>query len=260
MDNQFSRTELLLGSDAMNTLKNSSVLVFGVGGVGGYVVEVLARSGVGTIAIVDDDHVGLSNMNRQIIATHSTLGRAKVDVMEERIKDINPSCEVRKFQTFYLPEVADQFDFSAYNYVVDCIDTIVAKIDIITRCHNLKTPIICSMGAAFKMEPTQLMVTDLFKTINDPLAKVLRKKLRKTNVRNIKVVYSPEEPLSSLSIEENQESNCEIEKSETIAHKKRTTPASNAWVPAVTGLIIGGEVVKDLCKAAETLRKVNLKD
>ena len=137
MDNQFSRTELLLGSDAMDTLKNSKVLVFGVGGVGGYVVEVLARSGVGTIAIVDDDHIGLSNMNRQIIATHSTLGRAKVDVMEERIKDINPSCEVRKFQTFYLPEVADQFDFSPYNYVVDCIDTVVAKIDIITRCHNL---------------------------------------------------------------------------------------------------------------------------
>lgn len=175
MEEQFSRTELLLGNNAMETLKNSSVLVFGVGGVGGYVVEVLARSGVGTIGIVDDDHVGLSNINRQIIATHSSLGRAKVDVAEERILDINPMCTVRKFQTFYLPEVADKFNFKNYNYVVDCIDTVVAKIDIITRCYNLKIPIISSMGAAFKLDATRFEITDLFKTINDPLAKILRK-------------------------------------------------------------------------------------
>ena len=251
MKEQFSRTELLLGSKAMDTLKNSSVLVFGVGGVGGYVVEVLARSGVGAIGIVDDDHIGLSNINRQIIATHATLGRAKVD--------INPSCVVKKFQTFYLPEIADQFDFTAYDYVVDCIDTVVAKIDIITRCHNLRIPMISSMGAAFKLDATQFEVTDLFKTINDPLAKVLRKKLRKTNVRNVKVVYSPEEPLTSLYSDDNEEAENDSENTETIAHKKRSTPASNAWVPATAGLIIGGEVIKDLCKAAKTMHKTDIK-
>ena len=258
MKEQFSRTKLLLGSDAMNTLKNSSVLVFGIGGVGGYVVEVLARSGVGTIGIVDDDHIGLSNINRQIIATHATLGRAKVDIAEERIKDINPSCVVKKFQTFYLPEIAEQFDFTAYDYVVDCIDTVVAKIDIITRCHNLRIPMISSMGAAFKLDATQFEVTDLFKTINDPLAKVLRKKLRKTNVRNVKVVYSPEEPLTSLYSDDNEDIDNDVANIETIAHKKRSTPASNAWVPATAGLIIGGEVIKDLCKAAKTMRKTDI--
>ncbi|WP_424785185.1 tRNA threonylcarbamoyladenosine dehydratase [Prevotella pallens] len=255
MEEQFSRTELLLGNNAMETLKNSSVLVFGVGGVGGYVVEVLARSGVGTIGIVDDDHVGLSNINRQIIATHSSLGRAKVDVAEERILDINPMCTVRKFQTFYLPEVADKFNFKDYNYVIDCIDTVVAKIDIITRCYNLKIPIISSMGAAFKLDATRFEVTDLFKTINDPLAKILRKKLRKSNVRNIKVVYSPEEPLTSLYPERDKDYSNNTN-TETIAHKKRSTPASNAWVPATAGLIIGGEVIQDLCKTAKTMRQI----
>lgn len=258
MENQFSRTELLLGSEAMTTLTNSHVLVFGVGGVGGYVVEVLARSGVGNIDIVDDDHVGLSNINRQIIATHSTLGEAKVDVAERRIKDINPACNVTKFETFYLPESADIFDFTQYDYVVDCIDTVVAKLDIITRCHNLHVPMISSMGAAFKLDATQFIVTDLFKTINDPLAKVLRKKLRKTNVRDIKVVYSPEEPLTSMRVSQNRP-NTNKENEETIAHQKRLTPASNAWVPATAGLIIGGEVIKDLCISKNTLRKSNEK-
>ena len=177
---------------------------------------------------------------------------------EERIKDINPSCAVKKFQTFYLPEIADQFDFTAYDYVVDCIDTIVAKIDIITRCHNLRIPMISSMGAAFKLDATQFEVTDLFKTINDPLAKVLRKKLRKTNVRNVKVVYSPEEPLTSLYSDDNEDIDNDVANIETIAHKKRSTPASNAWVPATAGLIIGGEVIKDLCKAAKTMRKTDI--
>ena len=251
MQNQFSRTELLLGSAAMQTLRNSHVIVFGVGGVGGYVSEVLARSGVGNIDIVDDDFVALSNINRQIIATHSSMGKAKVDVAEKRIKDIFPECNVRKFQTFYLPETAEQFDFSSYDYVVDCIDTVVAKLDLITRCHQLNIPIISSMGAAFKLDATQFRVTDLFKTINDPIAKVLRKKLRKTNVRNVKVVYSPEEPLPSVGAEQAEDN---TEEPTGIAHKKRATPASNAWVPAAAGLIVGGEVVKDLCIKANTLR------
>lgn len=255
MQNQFSRTELLLGSPALETLKNSHVIVFGVGGVGGYVVEVLARSGVGSIDIVDDDLVALSNINRQIIATHSSLGKPKVDIAEARIKDINPDCKVHKFQTFYLPETASQFDFSTYDYVVDCIDTVVAKIDIITRCHNLNVPFISSMGAAFKLDATQFCVTDLFKTINDPLAKVLRKKLRKTNVRNVKVVYSPEEPLTSLHPSSSYEQDTQPAEEPTgIAHTKRLTPASNAWVPATAGLIAGGEVIKDLCIKANTMR------
>jgi len=255
MQNQFSRTELLLGSPALETLKNSHVIVFGVGGVGGYVVEVLARSGVGSIDIVDDDLVALSNINRQIIATHSSLGKPKVDVAEARIKDINPNCKVRKFQTFYLPETAAQFDFASYDYVVDCIDTVVAKIDIITRCHNLNVPIISSMGAAFKLDATQFCVTDLFKTINDPLAKVLRKKLRKTNVRNVKVVYSPEEPLASIQPSTMDGHNMQPAEEPTgVAHTKRLTPASNTWVPATAGLIAGGEVIKDLCIRANTMR------
>lgn len=287
MENQFSRTELLVGSAAIETLKNSHVLVFGVGGVGGYVVEVLARSGVGHIDIVDDDYVCLSNLNRQIIATHTSLGKAKVDVAEQRILDINPNCKVKKFQTFYLPANADLFDFANYDYVVDCIDTVVAKIDIITRCYNLNVPLISSMGAAFKLDATLFCVTDLYKTIHDPLAKVLRKKLRKTNVRHLKVVYSPEEPLESMEIvstgegttsseyitktsnepikgneeeiknrSDNQNLNPSSEEVPTgIAHNKRSTPASNAWVPATVGLIAGGEVIKDLLNNAGTMRR-----
>lgn len=259
MENQFSRTELLMGASALATLRNSHVIVFGVGGVGGYVVEVLARSGVGNIDVVDDDFVTLSNINRQIIATHSSLGKPKVDVVEARIKDINPECKVGKFPTFYLPETASQFDFSNYDYVVDCIDTVVAKLDIITRCHQLGVPVISSMGAAFKLDATQLCITDLFKTINDPLAKVLRKKLRKTNVRGIKVVYSPEEPLTSIEPRQvDGATTAEAEEKTGIAHKKRSTPASNAWVPAAAGLIAGGEVVKDICVKAGTMRNGSL--
>lgn len=234
MEDQFSRTRLLMGAAAINTLQAARVIVFGVGGVGGYAVEVLARSGVGHIDVVDNDRVHITNLNRQIIATHASIDRLKVDVIEERIHAINPACHVGKFPLFYLPEEADAFDLSAYDYVVDCIDTVTAKLDLIRRCHTLGVPILCSMGAAYKVDATQFTVTDISKTINDPLAKVIRQKLRKENIRHLKVVYSPEVPLKSLGQDK--------------------TPPSNAWVPAVAGLIAGGEVVKDLIRKAGTWR------
>ena len=250
MQNQFSRTEMLLGRAAIDTLKGSRVAVFGVGGVGGYAVEVLARSGVGAIDIIDNDTVCITNVNRQLLTTTKNVGKNKVDVAEERIHDINPDCIVRKYQTFYLPETADQFDFSVYDYVVDCIDTVKAKIDLVYRCHEVKTPLLSCMGAAFKLDPTQFRVTDLFKTINDPLAKVIRKKLRKSNIKHLKVVYSPEEPLTSIEFPEESTSGTGT----TEDNSTRSVPSSNAWVPAAAGLIAGGEVVKDLIKAADTMR------
>lgn len=256
MQNQFSRTQLLLGKPAIDTLHGSRVAVFGVGGVGGYVVEVLARSGVGAIDIIDDDRVCLTNVNRQILATISTVGKHKVDVAEARIHDINPRCIVRKYQTFYLPEKADMFDFSNYDYVVDCIDTVTAKLDIIQRCWRLGVPIISCLGAAYKLDATQFRVTDLFKTKMDPLAKVLRKKLRKTDVKHLKVVYSPEEPLESI---DQPEISCRFHcicpnKDMRKCTDRHTIPSSNAWVPATAGLICGGEVVKDLVIRAHTMR------
>lgn len=256
MQNQFSRTQLLLGKPAIDTLNGSRVAVFGVGGVGGYVVEVLARSGVGAIDIIDDDRVCLTNVNRQILATISTVGKHKVDVAEARIHDINPRCIVRKYQTFYLPEKADMFDFSNYDYVVDCIDTVTAKLDIIQRCWRLGVPIISCLGAAYKLDATQFRVTDLFKTKMDPLAKVLRKKLRKTDVKHLKVVYSPEEPLESI---DQPEISCRFHcicpnKDMRKCTDRHTIPSSNAWVPATAGLICGGEVVKDLVIRAHTMR------
>ena len=256
MQNQFSRTQLLLGKPAIDTLNGSRVAVFGVGGVGGYVVEVLARSGVGAIDIIDDDRVCLTNVNRQILATISTVGKHKVDVAEARIHDINPRCIVRKYQTFYLPEKADMFDFNDYDYVVDCIDTVTAKLDIIQRCHRLGIPIISCLGAAYKLDSTKFEVTDLFKTKMDPLAKVLRKKLRKTDVDHLKVVYSPEEPLESI---DQPEISCRFHcicpnKDMRKCTDRHTIPSSNAWVPATAGLICGGEVVKDLIARADTMR------
>ena len=256
MQNQFSRTQLLLGKPAIDTLNGSRVAVFGVGGVGGYVVEVLARSGVGAIDIIDDDRVCLTNVNRQILATISTVGKHKVDVAEARIHDINPRCIVRKYQTFYLPEKADMFDFNDYDYVVDCIDTVTAKLDIIQRCHRLGIPIISCLGAAYKLDATKFEVTDLFKTKMDPLAKVLRKKLRKTDVDHLKVVYRPEEPLESI---DQPEISCRFHcicpnKDMRKCTDRHTIPSSNAWVPATAGLICGGEVVKDLIVRANTMR------
>lgn len=256
MQNQFSRTQLLLGKPAIDTLHASRVIVFGVGGVGGYVVEVLARSGVGAIDVVDDDRVCLTNVNRQLLATVKTVGEFKVDVAERRIHDINPRCHVRKYQTFYLPERAEEFNLAQYDYVVDCIDTVTAKLDLVRRCHALGVPLLSCMGAAYKLDATQFQVTDITKTINDPLAKVIRRKLRKEGIRHLKVVYSPEVPLESI---EQPEISCRFhcicpDKDMRKCTERHTIPSSNAWVPATAGLIAGGEVVKDLIQRADTFR------
>ncbi|MBR1712190.1 MAG: tRNA threonylcarbamoyladenosine dehydratase [Alloprevotella sp.] len=249
MQHTFSRTQLLLGEAAMKTLQASRVAVFGVGGVGGYVVEALVRSGIGALDIVDDDRVCPTNLNRQIIALHSTVGQYKVDVAEARIRDINPHCRVTKHQQFYLPENADAIDLSPFDYVVDCIDTVTAKLELIRRCHALGVPIISCMGAANKMDATAFRVTDITKTKMDPLAKVIRRKLRQLRIPRLKCVWSEEEPLQPLTPAENSP------EEETGLHaKRRSIPASNAFVPATAGLITGGEVVKDLLRKAGTYR------
>ena len=226
---QFTRTEWLLGEKAVRVLGNSRIAVFGVGGVGGYVVEVLARSGVGALDLFDNDKVSITNCNRQIFALLSTIGKYKVDVAEERVRDINPACKVKTYKMFYLPGNADEIDLSQYNYVVDCVDTVSAKIELIRRCHRLNVPVISSMGAAQKLDPAAFCVADLSKTKMDPLARVIRKKLREENITHVKVVYSEEKPVKP--------------------DVPYPAPASNAFVPAAAGVIIGGEVVKDLIKA-----------
>lgn len=256
MQNQFSRTQLLMGKAAIDTLMGSRVAVFGVGGVGGYVVEALARSGVGELDIIDDDRVCLTNVNRQVIATLSTIGKHKVDVCEERVHDINRRCIVHKYQMFYLPETADAIDISQFDYVVDCIDTVKAKLDLIKRCHDQKVPIISCMGAANKMDATAFQVTDINKTKMDPLAKVIRKKLRKMNIHKLKVVYSEEEPLRPI---DDPNISCRFHcicpnKDMRKCTDRRDIPASNAFVPAAAGLICGGEVIKDLVRIAGTWR------
>ena len=256
MQNQFSRTQLLMGKAAIDTLMGSRVAVFGVGGVGGYVVEALARSGVGELDLIDDDRVCLTNVNRQVIATLSSVGKHKVDVCEERIHDINKRCIVHKYQMFYLPETADVIDISQFDYVVDCIDTVKAKLDLIKRCHDLKVPIISCMGAANKMDATAFQVTDINKTKMDPLAKVIRKKLRKMNIHKLKVVYSEEEPLRPI---DDPNISCRFHcicpnKDMRKCTDRRDIPASNAFVPATAGLICGGEVIKDLVRIAGTWR------
>ncbi len=256
MQNQFSRTQLLMGKPAIDTLIGSRVAVFGVGGVGGYVVESLVRSGLGEIDLIDDDRVCLTNVNRQVIATLSSVGKHKVDVCEERIHDINRRCIVHKYQMFYLPEFADAIDLSQFDYVVDCIDTVKAKLDLIKRCHDLKVPIISCMGAANKMDATAFKVTDINKTQMDPLAKVIRKKLRKMSIHKLKVVYSEEEPLRPI---DDPNISCRFHcicpnKDMRKCTDRRDIPASNAFVPAAAGLICGGEVIKDLIRNAGTWR------
>lgn len=249
MLNEFSRTELLLGHEVMERLRASRVIVFGVGGVGGYTVEALARSGVGAIELVDDDKVCLTNINRQIIATRKTVGKYKVDVAEARIHEINPECEVVTHKCFYLPETADQFDFSQYDYVVDAVDTVTAKIDIIMKAKEAGVPIISCMGAGNKLDPTQFQVADIYKTSVCPLAKVMRRELKKRGVKKLKVVYSTE---PAIEPKENMEISCRtgcVCPPGTV-HKctdRRAIPGSISFVPSVAGLIIGGEVVKDLC-------------
>ena len=246
MLNQFSRTQLLLGEEAMNKLKNSRVAVFGVGGVGGYVCEALARSGVGTFDLIDDDKVCLTNLNRQIIATRKTVGKYKVEVMKERILDINPDAQVNIHQCFFLPENADEFSFDAYDYVVDAVDT--AKIEIIMQAKKKEIPVISSMGAGNKLDPTAFRVADIYKTKVCPLAKVMRRELKKRGVKKLKVVYSEEQPIQPIEdMSISCRANCICPPG--AKHKcteRRAIPGSVAFVPSVVGLIIAGEVVKDI--------------
>ena len=248
MLNQFSRTELLLGKEAMNKLENSRVAVFGIGGVGGYVCEALVRSGVGSFDLIDDDKVCLTNLNRQIIATRKTVGQYKTEVMRDRILEINPKADVCIHQCFYLPENASDFDFSEYDYVVDAVDTVTAKIELIMRAKESGTPIISSMGAGNKLDASAFRVADIYKTKVCPLAKVMRRELKKRGVKKLKVVYSEEQPIRPI---EDMAISC---RSHCICppgakHKcteRRDIPGSVAFVPSVVGLIIAGEVIKDL--------------
>ena len=248
MLNQFSRTELLLGKEAMDKLENARVAVFGIGGVGGYVCEALVRSGVGAFDLIDDDKVCLTNLNRQIIATRKTVGQYKTEVMRDRILDINPKADVRIHNCFYLPENASDFDFSEYDYVVDAVDTVTAKIELIMRAKEAGTPVISSMGAGNKLDASAFRVADIYKTKVCPLAKVMCRELKKRGVKKLKVVYSEEQPIRPI---EDMAISC---RSHCIcppgaAHKcteRRDIPGSVAFVPSVVGLIIAGEVIKDL--------------
>ena len=263
MEGQFSRTERLLGAEAVEKLSKAKVIVFGIGGVGGYCVESLVRSGVGQIDVVDDDVVCLSNLNRQIIATRDTVGRAKVEIAEERIHSINPDCKVRAFRCFYLPETKDQFDFSAYDYVVDAVDTVAAKLSLIEAAKEAGVPIISAMGAGNKLNPAGFKVADLYETKICPLAKVMRRECKKRGIESLKVVYSEEMPRKPIEqaqntseIPHNEPSRVDLEipqikeGGEDLGHPKakgkRSIPGSVAFVPPVVGLIMGGEIVKDL--------------
>lgn len=234
MNEKFSRTALLLGEEAINILSQSRVAVFGAGGVGGYTIEALARSGIGAIDIIDNDTVSESNINRQIIATVDTIGLYKVDVAEKRVKSINPDIKVKTFRTFFLPENSDEFDFSKYDYIVDAIDTVSGKIELAVKGEAAGVPVISAMGAGNKLDPTAFEVTDIYKTTTCPLARVMRRELKKRDVERLKVVYSREEPIKHSS--------------PTNTESGKPVPGSVAFVPPVCGLIIAGEVIKDLIK------------
>lgn len=239
--NEFSRTELLIGQAALEKLQNSRVAIFGVGGVGGYVCEALVRSGVGHFDLIDNDTVSLTNINRQIIALHSTIGKLKVDVMKERMLDINPDVDVSVHPCFYLPETADQFDFSNYDYVVDAIDTVTGKIEIIVQADAHQVPVISSMGAGNKLNPVMMEVSDIYKTSVCPLARVMRRELKKRHIKHCKVVYSKEKAI--------QPSQASLEKYVADSEEnftKKSIPGSTAFVPSVAGLILASEVIKDL--------------
>ena len=234
MITQFNREEILIGSKALEVLKNSRVAIFGVGGVGGYAVEALVRAGIGALDFIDNDVVSLTNLNRQIIALHSTLGEAKVEVMKERAIDINPEVKIITHNCFYLPENAGQFDFEKYDYVVDAVDTVSAKIALVEQANKAGTPIISAMGAGNKLNPSEFEITDISKTTVCPLAKIMRKELKKRGINHLKVVYSKELPLKPLATDEQS--------------NKRQTAGSISFVPPVVGLLMASEVVKDLLK------------
>ena len=233
MLNEFSRTELLIGSEALKKLGNSHIAVFGIGGVGGYIAEALARSGVGKLDIFDNDTVSLTNINRQIIANHKTIGMPKVEAMKQRIADINPSAQVNAYQTFYMPENSSEFDFSKYDYIADAVDTVTAKIEIAVQAQKCGTPLISSMGAGNKLNPAMFEVSDIYKTSVCPLAKVMRRELKALGIKKLKVVYSKEQPLKPVG------------ETEEIS-AKRAVPGSTAFVPSVAGLIMASEIIKDI--------------
>lgn len=227
MENQFSRTENLVGNPAVEKLKQSRVAVFGVGGVGGYALEALVRAGIGTIDIIDNDKVSITNINRQLFALHSVIGRYKVDVAKERMLDINPLLKINTYKTFFMPDNSSEFDFTQYDYIIDAIDTVTAKIELVMKANEAGVNIISSMGAGNKLNPTEFEVTDIYKTSVCPLAKVMRQELKKRGIKKLKVVYSKEEPV-------------------VLNNATKRIPASISFVPSAVGLIIASEVVKDL--------------
>ncbi len=239
MPGEFERTERIFGREAMQILAHSRVAVFGLGGVGGYVVEALARSGVGALDLIDNDRVSLSNLNRQLFATHSTIGRYKVDVAEERVHDINPDCTVRTYKTFYLPETRDQFDFAVYDYVVDAIDTVAGKLALVQQAQAAGTPVISAMGAGNKLDPAAFRVADIYDTSVCPLARIMRGECRKRGIGHLKVVYSTEPPVIPEP---------DPDASDELNPGRRSLPGSVAFVPSAAGLIIAGEVVRDQTK------------
>ena len=239
MQEQFIRTQMLLGTDAVQRLQKARVALFGLGGVGGYTLEALVRSGIGALDLIDRDTVSLSNLNRQILATHSTVGMLKVEAARRRVLDINPSCVVNTYPVFYTPETADQFDFAQYDYIVDAIDTVTGKLQLVQRAVEAGTPIICCMGTGNKLDASAFEVTDLSKTSMCPLARVMRRELGKRGIQHLKVVYSREEALTPTGWEE-----------EAAALGKRQIPGSVAFVPGAAGLLLAGEVVKDIALAA----------
>lgn len=241
---QFIRTRLLIGDESLDRLAAAKVAVFGVGGVGGFCVEALARAGVGTLHLYDDDTVSESNLNRQIAALHSTVGQPKAEVVAERVRDINPDCKVEAIRMFYLPQNADQVDLSQYDYVVDCIDTVAAKLELVSRCTALQVKIISAMGSGNKLDPTAFEITDISKTQGCPLARVMRKELRKRGIQHLKVVYSREEPLSPVQpIETEVPAGTDTRPGSTA---RRDTPGSISFVPAAAGLVLASAVIRDL--------------
>lgn len=248
MLNQFSRTQLIYGKSSIEKLQKCHVAIFGIGGVGGYVADALARSGVGEIDLIDDDKVCMTNINRQLIATFKTIGQYKVDVMEEHLKEINPKIKINKFKCFYLPSNANEFDFTKYDYVIDAIDTVTAKIDIICKCKELNIPIISAMGAGNKINPAALEISDIYKTTYDPLCKVMRRELKKRHIKKLKVVYSKEKalrPIEDMAISCRSHCVCPPGTVRKCT-ERRDIPGSSAFVPSTMGLIIASEVVKDL--------------
>jgi tRNA A37 threonylcarbamoyladenosine dehydratase len=248
MLNQFSRTELIFGKSAMEELRQSRIAVFGIGGVGGYAVEALARSGIGTLDLIDDDKICLTNINRQIFATHKTIGRYKVDVAKERIHEICPQIVVNTYKCFYVPETASQFDFSQFDYVIDAIDTITGKLELVMQAQTTEVPIISSMGAGNKTDPTAFQIADIYDTSVCPLARVMRRELKKRGVNQLKVVYSREpamKPLEDMALSCRSNCICPPETARKCT-KRRDIPGSNSFVPSVVGLIMASEVIKDL--------------